>query len=280
LYRNLLVFGALALLPTAVSSAGIYAPAAGQSGSTAIAYNDPQFVAWASGISVQRGPMDISNPSSALASYGLPQDALGPATANAAAHVVSLGDGGTATVTFDHAITNGSGFDFAVFENGITDTFLELAFVEVSSDGQNYFRFPAVSLTQTATQVGGFGALDPTNLNNLAGKYRVGYGTPFDLSELDGISPLLNVNAVTSVRFVDVVGSIQDAYATYDSQGHKVNDPWTTPFASSGFDLTGVGVIHAVPEPSTLALLGVAGLAASIVVRRRVIAKTVGRNRP
>ena len=268
MYKKLLVVAFLAL-PPAAAWAGPYAPAAGQSGSTAIACNDPQFVEWASGISLQRGPMDIGNPSAGLASYGQPEDALGPATTSAVSHVVSLGDGGSATLSFDRPITNGPGNDFAVFENGVTDTFLELAFVEVSSDGKNFFRFPSVSLTQTTTQVGAFGTLDPTNLNDLAGKYRGGYGTPFDLSELDGVSPLLDVNAITEVRLVDVVGSIQDAYASYDSQGHKINDPWTTSFASSGFDLTGVGVINVVPEPGSIALLASVALAASIVSCRR-----------
>ena len=46
------------------------------------------------------------------------------------------------------------------------------------------------------------------------------------------------------MRIVDVVGCIDPEYCTYDSQGHPVNDPWPTPFASSGFDLDAVGVIH------------------------------------
>ena len=46
------------------------------------------------------------------------------------------------------------------------------------------------------------------------------------------------------MRIVDEVGCIQDEYPTNDSHGNKVNDPWNTPFASSGFDLDGVGVIH------------------------------------
>jgi hypothetical protein len=79
----------------------------------------------------------------------------------------------------------------------------------------------------------------------LAGKYRQGYGTPFDLEELAG-TPGLNVNDVKYVRIIDVVGSIDDNYATYDSFGNKINDPWPTPFDSSGFDLEAVGVIHSL----------------------------------
>ena len=55
---------------------------------------------------------------------------------------------------------------------------------------------------------------------------------------------LLNKNRVTHVRIVDVVGNIDPEYATKDSEGHIVNDPWPTAFASSGFDLDAVGVIH------------------------------------
>ena len=65
----------------------------------------------------------------------------------------------------------------------------------------------------------------------------------FDLDEVED-NPLLDKNRVTHVRVVDVVGCIQPEYATYDCQGHVINDPWPTPFASSGFDLDAVGVIH------------------------------------
>jgi hypothetical protein len=66
---------------------------------------------------------------------------------------------------------------------------------------------------------------------------------PFDLEELNNI-PDLNINSITHVKIIDVIGCIQDEYATYDSQGNKINDPWPTPFPSGGFDLDAVGVIH------------------------------------
>jgi hypothetical protein len=90
-------------------------------------------------------------------------------------------------------------------------------------------------------------------------------GTPFDLDELSGVSALLNIDAVTHVRIIDVVGSLNDLYASRDSLGNKINDPWSTPFASSGFDLDAVGVIHAVPEPASFAVLGLGAL----LLRRR-----------
>lgn len=217
-----------------------FPPPAGQPGTTAIAADSSVFVAWATGCTVQRGPMDISDAGFGLASTGDEAMATGAAGTNG---VVSLGDGGTAILTFAEPITNGPGWDFAVFENGYNDTFLELAFVEVSSNGVDYVRFPATSNTQTDAQIDGFGALDATLIDNLAGKYRAGFGTPFDLEQLAG-SPGLDVNAVTHVKIIDVVGCIQDAYATHDHLGQKVNDPWSTPFASSGFDLDAVGIIH------------------------------------
>ncbi len=216
-----------------------YPPPVGQEGSTAIHKDSSVFIDWASTCTVERGFLDISQPELGFVDYGFEEEATGQADNS----VVSLGDAGVATLSFETPLANGEGFDFAVFENGFTDSFLELAFVEVSSDGENYVRFNNVSLTQTGEQVGGFGELNTELINNLAGKYRVEYGTPFDLQELTDITGL-DVNHITHVRIVDVVGCIQDNYARYDSEGHKINEPWPTPFPSGGFDLDAVGVIN------------------------------------
>lgn len=215
-------------------------------GTTAIWKDSSAFVAWATGCTVQRGYMNIANPGLGLASLGADTSALGPAGLNG---VISLGDSGIATLTFDKPIFNGPGFDFAIFENGFMTTppnlaFLELAFVEVSSDGVNFFRFPDTTNIQDTTQMAMAG-MDCSYLYNFAGKYVNGYGTPFNLDDLAN-QPGLDVNHITHVRVIDVVGSVDSLYATYDNVGHKVNDPWPTPFASSGFDLDAVGVIHAV----------------------------------
>ncbi|MCL9807230.1 T9SS type A sorting domain-containing protein [Flavobacterium amniphilum] len=229
-------------LATGLINAQSYPPPAGQTGSTAIHYTSGSFVAWATGATITRGKQDISNGSSSYASFGTASEAVGSPNGSTMT-VVSLGDGGNAVVTFAQPITDGSGYDFAVFENSFSDTFLELAYVEVSSDGTNFFRFPAHSETQTSTQIGGFGSVDCRYLNNLAGKYKLGYGTPFDLADIPN-NASLNKNAITHVKIIDVVGSINASYATYDSYGNKVNDPFTTPFASGGFDLDAVGVIN------------------------------------
>lgn len=220
-----------------------YAPPAGLPGSTAIYKDSSAIKSWASICWVFRGSMDISHPENGLSTAGTVENTYGKADIN----TVSLGDGGFAFLKFDPPIINGPGNDFAIFENGFIDNFnnnfLELAFVEVSSDSTNFYRFNSVSLTDTNQQTGSFGTLDATKINNLAGKYRGMFGTPFDLEELKGNSDL-QLNNIRFVKIIDVVGSIDNAYASYDSQGHKINDPWPTPFESSGFDLDAVGIIN------------------------------------
>jgi hypothetical protein len=222
---------------------GPFCGAVGTEDCNAIAADSSAIVAWATGVSVTRGPRNIANPALGVAGTGEESNAVGPATSNDVYDVVSLGDGGTALATFARPIRNGEGPDFAVFENGFSDNSLELAFVEVSTDGQRFVRFPATCLTQTETQLANAGQTDPTNLNNLAGKFRIGYGTPFDLEELRD-STGINIDSIVYVRVVDVVGSINPQYGTYDAYGHIINDPWPTPFEASGYDLTGVAVLH------------------------------------
>ena len=224
-----------------------FAPPQGQVGSTAMYKDSSVFVSWAASCKITRGPQDISNPGGGYATVGDSTSAVNISDGT----VVSLGDGGSATCTFLHALYNGPGYDFAVFENSFDGNYLELAFVEVSSDGINFFRFPTTSNTQDSTQTGGFGNTDATKINNLAGKYKAQYGTPFDLSELQGITGL-DINQVTHVKIIDVVGSINEAYATHDKNNHKVNDPWPTPYASSGFDLDAIGVINQQSSNSIL----------------------------
>ncbi|HOV11777.1 MAG TPA: T9SS type A sorting domain-containing protein [Bacteroidales bacterium] len=232
----------ICLLPISVWAQ--FPPAAGQPGSLAIHKDSSVFVGWATHCAVAPGWQNIADTSLGKASVGDSSMAIGVAGTNG---VVSLGDGGCAVLTFDYPIVNGPSWDFAVFENSFSDTFLELAFIEVSSDGENFFRFPATSLTDTMVQVGAFDAsMDAAKINNLAGKYRAMYGTPFDLQELDG-TPGLDINNITHIKVIDVVGSIDTAYATHDAFTHKINDPWPTPFAASGFDLDAVGVIHQQP---------------------------------
>ncbi|MBD3582896.1 T9SS type A sorting domain-containing protein [Flavobacterium selenitireducens] len=235
---------ALALLIcSGIGHAQSYAPAEGLPGSTAISRQSPSFTAWASGIEVTRGYVNASDPDqsasgSNLVTAGQPEHAIGFPDGN----TVSLGDGGFAVCTFESPIADGSGYDFAVFENGST-AYLELAFVEASSDGVHFFRFPNHSETQTATQLGTFGTPVAGFLNNLAGKYGALYGTPFDLSELPD-DDLLDKHSVTHIKVIDVIGSVDPQFGQADSFGNLVNDSFPTPFNSGGFDLQAVGVIH------------------------------------
>lgn len=223
-----------------------YAPPAGQQGSTAIYKDSQSFTAWANGISVERGFVNIEDTTmeangSNRASFGDLQNVLGPATGNSA-DVISLGDSGVAILTFQQPIIDGPGYDFAVFENSFSDDYLEFAHVEVSSDGVNYVRFPSHSEVQSNVQIHGFGLTDARRIYNLAGKYRGGYGTPFDLEEIQD-SLQIDVNNITHVKIIDVIGSVGES-GTFDSYGNKINEPFSTPYESGGFDLEAVGVIN------------------------------------
>jgi hypothetical protein len=181
------------------------------------------------------------------AQYMAPEQALGPAGTSTLA-VVSLGNGGAITLAFDVPITDGDGWDFAVYENSFaSDIFLELGFVEVSSDGTHFARFdsafraqvsPSGNASGTAAQIGG-----------LAGTYMVGAGTPFDLAALRN-APLVrdgtvDLAAIKYVRIVDIVGD----GTTLDSFGRAIVDPLSTG-PTAGFDLDGIAVLNTARPPA------------------------------
>lgn len=240
------VTGLLFFTLFAISTRAQFAPQAGLAGTTAIHKDSSIFVAWAKACVLNRGWQNIADTTLGKAQVG--DETYVPGIAGNG--IVSLGDGGSVIVTFAHPISNGAGADFAIFENGFIDqtlkpgtAFLELAFVEVSSDGNNFFRFPAISNVDTANQVATFDGIDASLINNLAGKYIGNYGTPFDLDEMSGINGL-DIQKITHVKIIDVVGALNNAFANRDSRGVLINDPWPTAFAQSGFDLDAVGVIH------------------------------------
>ncbi|MES2726213.1 MAG: T9SS type A sorting domain-containing protein [Bacteroidota bacterium] len=209
--------------------------------------------AWATKTTLQRGWQDISDTSLGKATVGTPFYTTGIADGT----VLSLGDSGIAILQFERPITNGQGYDFCVFENGFTlnsgvaEAFLEYAHVEVSSDGVQFFRFPSQSKIDTLVQKASFDYMNTNLVDGLAGKYIANYGTPFDLAVLAN-QPNLNINKITHVKIIDVVGSINNVYATRDGLGNKINDPWPTPFAAGGFDLDAVGVMNQA-EPNGIA---------------------------
>ena len=213
---------------------------------------NPLFLAWASEtIEYSRADSDLG--------FDDPFWSLGPVTGD---HfdVVSLGDlnsvriaagsaPGQITVALDRPIADLPGADLAVFENGFSSgnlIFGELAFVEVSSNGSDFARFPPRSLN--SSPIAAFGWFDATNVFNLAGKHANGYGeswgTPFDLSQLVSHPLVLagdvDLEAITHVRVVDIPGTGQFL------DGHvppsPIYDPSVT-VGSGGFDLEAIGGI-------------------------------------
>lgn len=208
---------------------GPFPDAAGTPGSTAIHKDSPLFVSWANGHSSYVIGTDVD------LTWQSPPKAYGKA-AGTTGDIVCLGNGGSMTMFFPVAIRDGAGADFAVFENAFSDTFLELAFVEVSSDGVNFFRFPTSSLTPST--VGSFGSVYPDEIDGFAGKYRVGFGTPFDLAVLS-THQMLDKENIRYVRITDIIGN----GSVKDSAGRSIFDPTPT-IGSGGFDLEAIGVIH------------------------------------
>ena len=173
-------------------------------------------------------------------------------------HVLSLGDNGSVTLGFDVIITNGPGPDFIVFENPfyINGTngavFAELSYVEVSSDGLHFARFPSISLTPPG------GMMYPDNIENLAGVYPVlanvhtnnidtfdpddAGGDPFDLDDLstDPLvqSSLVDLQNVNYIQLIDIYGD----GSCLDSQGNPIYDPLG--FGNTGADIDAISVIN------------------------------------
>jgi hypothetical protein len=220
--------------------------------------------------------------------------ALGPATGDQFGGIVSLGDltqaeinlgipAGRITLVFGNPyepndpchIRDQNGYDFAVFENAFAsldsnssggsvagEVFAELGYVEVSSNGVDFARFPSISLTPGL--VGPYGTVDITDIYNLAGKHPNGYGlctgTPFDLSELKNEPNVQNgsvdLNDIVYVRIIDIPGSgdfNDDAKKLIDpctwpnwdyyDANHHIYDAWLT-IVSGGVDLEAIGVLH------------------------------------
>ncbi|MBN2192996.1 MAG: hypothetical protein JW751_09285 [Polyangiaceae bacterium] len=209
---------------------------AGTEGSTALARDTVAIVGWATEVTAVAFGAGSDN-----ADLREPALALGPAEGTSLGALV-LGEGGSAILEFASPIRDGDGADFAVFENGFSDGFLELGFVEVSTDGRTFVRFDSVYLG--TKPLSAFDVHSPTLFDGLAGKYRQGFGTPFDLATLRA-QPEVAIGAVdleriSYVRVVDIVG---DGAAT-DSFGHPIYDPYPTT-GTAGFDLDAVAVLHA-----------------------------------
>jgi hypothetical protein len=262
----------------------------------------PIFRGWATGVAAY-APADQNW--SGPGTWNDPNKALGPATGQNF-DIVSLGEldrqelgqgaaPGYITLVFGdpcdpadgQAIRNGPGYDFAVFENGFLSEFTtlmgsfegqmlaELAYVEVSSNGRDFVRFPSVSLTPA--RPGPYGTIEVSNIHNLAGKHPnaggICTGTPFDLGELadhpDVVAGLVDLNDIRYVRIADVPGEgrfADDAPACIDpgtwpewapyGTNHPIYDNWPT-WGSGGFDLEAIGVLRAQQYAADVNLDGV-----------------------
>lgn len=223
-------------------AAGPFVPGSTDEPHEAVDMHSTEISGWADSVeSYQPGPeVDSAFADSAKA--------LGNAVGDAF-DIVSLGRGGSITLSFSTPFSNGAGWDFAVFENSINDSFLELAFCEVSSDGISFIRFPNISLT--TEPVSAFGSIQADNISGFAGKYRQGKGTPFDLETLKDFPQVwdgsVDLSSIRFVRLVDVLGdgSISDnrtdAWISRFGESSPLYDPYPT-VESAGFDLDAVAI--------------------------------------
>lgn len=212
-------------------------------GEEGIAEDDEAILAWASEVHDYAPGTNVTarwrDPTGALGAPGRGAEGL-----QATNSLVSLGDGGTITLGFPLPLRDGPGPDFAVFENGMPfgeGAFLELAQVEVSSDGTNFVRFPCHSL-EKQPQGPYDDTSDTTAYGGLAGTTWQGRGNLFDLAALPA-NALLDPDHVTHVRIRDVTGD----GSVLDDWGNPIFDPYPTA-ESGGFDLSGVGAMNLAVE--------------------------------
>ncbi len=174
--------------------------------------------------------------------------------------VLSLGQGGNVVLGFSVTLVDGPGEDFTVFENpffspiGTSNAFSEAAFVEVSSNGVDFARFPSSYVGPPAPQ-SAVGSLPAGTFSGLVGglpvlaNTSIGLGDPFDptvsggeafdLGDLSSdplvTSGTVDLGAIHFVRIVDVVAGV-DA----DSTGQLIYDNGGLGSA----DIDAVAVLH------------------------------------
>lgn len=273
--RSFLLVGLSLIFLSTTAWAGLYSGPTDTTHSIdpAISSASARFVEWANAIDPARTHFA---PRGSTAISATDYNCLGDLDASEIANGVSPG---YLTVTCPSGIRNGSGADFAVFENGFTygnpnGLFMELTYIEVSSNGSDFARFPSISTNIAPVQgSGAFAGYDTSNVYNLAGKHASGFGTPFDLADLlsdaSVLSGAVDLNGIQYVKLVDIPGN----GSFLDSQNHPILDNWMTTGTTGGFDFRlpvgqGVGVLNAIPEPGSLALLA-SGVAGAFIVRYR-----------
>ncbi len=199
----------------------------------------------------------VPGPGAALPPANMLGGPRGGGLGSGSLHVTTLGDGGSATLGFDATIVNGPGADLIVFENAFGSaggTFAEVLFVEVSTDGVSFARFPS-SYAGPVGPLPPFGASPIGTFRGLAGSVptlanvvtsgvdpfdpAVAGGEAFDLELLRNhpavASGLVDLDAIRFVRLVDAV-----AGADVDSAGTTIWDHG----AGGGADVDAVAVIQ------------------------------------
>ncbi|MCX6647597.1 MAG: hypothetical protein NTY09_14740, partial [bacterium] len=238
---------------------------------------------FADAVSVDFGALNVEGDT-----YTIPENLLGPPTGgsgNQASAVCSLGYGGVATLEFiNNIIVNGDGGDFIVFENAFIvngsgcdfygDTHYavwnETAIVEVSKDGQNWYRFPFDYNTENETCVPE-AFMDPSSFTGLAGNWPTFASVNYDGSLLDGIDPTdpstaggvafdLDLVGLDWCRFVRIIDTGDPDYPgteQYDGDGDLVLcygnvSPVGAIENRAGFDGDSVAAIHSASPLSIL----------------------------
>lgn len=175
---------------------------------------------------------------------GAPQ---GGGLGGGSSHVLTLGEGGNVTLGFDVTIVDGPGADFATFENGFVigsgpGVFSEIAYVEVSTNGVDFARFPS-KYFGTGSSMGAYRNIAggmPVVANALTNTVSpfdptVSGGEAFDLADLAGEPSVLAGDVVLNdIHFVRLVDC---APGSTDSLGTPIG-------ASGGADFDAVAVIN------------------------------------
>lgn len=140
--------------------------------------------------------------------------------------VLTLGEGGSVVLGFDVTIVDGPGADLTVWENGFvvggSSVFAEILYVEVSSNGTDFARFPT-SYPGSGSKMGSFRGLSggmPGLANVVTNTISpfdaaVSGGESFDLADLASdplvTSGTVDLGAIAFVRLVDVLAGESDA---------------------------------------------------------------------
>ncbi|MFT5153923.1 MAG: hypothetical protein ACI841_003929, partial [Planctomycetota bacterium] len=183
---------------------------------------------------------------------------LGGGMGSGSLDVLSLGAGGDVTLAFDVTIADGPGADFTVFENGIAlgnSVFTELCFVEVSTNGIDFARFPT-RYSGPAGPLDVFGTLPYGTCAGMPGQMPVmsnvmtntinpfnpvvSGGESMDLADLANDSlvqqGLVDLDAVHYIRLLDIVEGVHQ-----DTLGNTI---WDNGGAFGSADVDAVAVIQ------------------------------------